>query len=539
MPPVHDFPDLEGDDYRLIRRLGSGGMGVVFEALQLSLNRKVAVKLLSPLLLQDAAQRIQFEHEAHVIARLHHPNIVRIFSATCRPGCCYYAMELIEGKSLDGCEFSNPYEIARIGLQAARAIAYAHRCGILHRDIKPANLLLDEAGEVHVSDFGLAFLLQERNEVIEKEGAQSGTLRYMSPERLVHGVNTFSSDQYAFGVTLYELVAKSPPFPGIAPEELMERICREPVPPLKCIEPDLAAIINKCVSFRPESRYRSMDELSEDLLHFLNHEPVGASSPSPSRRLQLWMKRKPAVAVLSLAAALCAAAFVVALAAGYLQTASALKLAENNAAVADAVLSQVFTRIVEQPPSQKNTQLLSALLPYYRMIARGKNLPESKVCEANAVIGECALRTGSYALAEKAFRNMMKFRKDAFPINQLATALKNRIKIKRRRNFSGRWPTALRCRSGRRIGLKRSARCWLCPVLRRVLSVPGRSECWKHCWRMILTILNTVFNTHSFWPEIPAFSGRDAFPALNRMQPCCSSSLPTPIRNGRNTAWRW
>lgn len=539
MPPVHDFPDLEGDDYRLIRRLGSGGMGVVFEALQLSLNRKVAVKLLSPLLLQDAAQRIQFEHEAHVIARLHHPNIVRIFSAACRPGCCYYAMELIEGKSLDGCEFSNPYEIARIGLQAARAIAYAHRCGILHRDIKPANLLLDEAGEVHVSDFGLAFLLQERNEVIEKEGAQSGTLRYMSPERLVHGVNTFSSDQYAFGVTLYELVAKSPPFPGIAPEELMERICREPVPPLKFIEPDLAAIINKCVSFRPESRYRSMDELSEDLLHFLNHEPVGASSPSPSRRLQLWMKRKPAVAVLSLAAALCAAAFVVALAAGYLQTASALKLAENNAAVADAALSQVFTRIAEQPPSQKNTQLLSALLPYYRMIARGKNLPESKVCEANAVIGECALRTGSYALAEEAFRNMMKFRKDAFPINQLATALKNRVKIKRQRNFSGRWPTALRCRSGRRIGLKRSARCWLCPVLRRVLSVPGRSECWKHCWRMILTILNTVFNTHSFWPEIPAFSGRDAFPALNRMQPCCSSSLPTPIRNGRNTAWRW
>ena len=302
----------------------------VFEALQLSLNRKVALKLLSPLLLQDAAQRSLFEHEAHVIARLHHPNIVRIFSAACRPGCCYYAMELIEGKSLDGCEFSNPYEIARIGLQAARAIAYAHRCGILHRDIKPANLLLDEAGEVHVSDFGLAFLLQGRNEVIEKEGAQSGTLRYMSPERLVHGVNTFSSDQYAFGVTLYELVAKSPPFPGLAPEELMERICREPVPPLKCSEPDLAAIINKCVSFRPESRYRSMDELSEDLLHFLNHEPVGASSPSPARRLQLWMKRKPAVAVLSLAAALCAAAFVVALGAGYLQTASALKLAENN-----------------------------------------------------------------------------------------------------------------------------------------------------------------------------------------------------------------
>lgn len=136
-----------------------------------------------------------------------------------------------------------------------------------------------------------------------------------------------------------------------------------------------------------------------------------------------------------------------------------------------------------------------------------KNLPESKVCEANAVIGECALRTGSYALAEEAFRNMMKFRKDAFPVNQLATALKNRVKIKRQRNFSGRWPTALRCRSGRRIGLKRSARCWLCPVLRRVLSVPGRSECWKHCWRMILTILNTVSIRTAFGRKSPPFPG--------------------------------
>lgn len=133
----------------------------------------------------------------------------------------------------------------------------------------------------------------------------------------------------------------------------------------------------------------------------------------------------------------------------------------------------MFTRIAEQPPSQKNTQLLSALLPYYRMIARGKNLPESKVCEANAVIGECALRTGSYTLAEEAFRNMMKFRKDAFPVNQLATALKKQGKDKEATELFRQVADRLRCRSGRRIGLKRSARCWLCPVLRRVLSVPG------------------------------------------------------------------
>lgn len=423
-----EVPELPDSDYRLIRRLGSGGTGVVFEALQLSLNRKVAVKLLSPLLLKDAVRRGQFENEARVIAMLHHPNIVKVFGAGCSAEHCYYAMEFIGGRGLDRCEFSDPREIARIGLQAARAIAYAHRCGILHRDIKPANLLLDEAREVHVSDFGLAFVLRGGGEIVEKEEARSGTLRYMSPERLAHGVNTFATDQYSLGATLYELVAKSPLLPERNPGELAKRICREPVPPLRCSAPDLAAIINKCISFRPEDRYAGMDDLAADLQHFLNHEPVCAAAPSPARRFRLWIKRKPAVAALGFAAAFCAAAFVAALAAGYLRTTAALNQAERNAAVADATLSQVFARLAEQLPSQKNTQLLSTLLPYYRMIAGERNLPESRISEANAVIGECALRTGNYALAEEAFRNMVELSPDAFPINQLATTLKKQGK---------------------------------------------------------------------------------------------------------------
>lgn len=424
----HDLPDLPGSDYRMIRRLGSGGMGVVFEALQLSLNRKVAVKLLSPSLLKDAAQRCQFENEARVIAMLHHPNIVKILSAECSPERCFYAMELIRGKGLNQCEFNDPREIARIGLQAARALAYAHRCGILHRDIKPANLLLDEAREVHVSDFGLAFLLQGQHEIIEKTGTQSGTLRYMSPERLMHGVNTFSTDQYSFGATFYELIANSPLLAEQTPEELMARIRREPIPPLKCSEPDLAAIINKSISYRPEDRYPGMNELAEDLQRFLNHEPVHAAATSLVRRFRLWVKRKPAVAALAFAVGFSMVAFVIALTVGYLRTTEARNLAERNATVADATLSQVFARIAAQPPSQKNTQLLSTLLPYYQMIAGERNLPDAKICQANAIIGECALRAGSYALAEEAFRNMMKFRNDAFPVNQLATALKKQGK---------------------------------------------------------------------------------------------------------------
>ncbi len=423
-------PNLPDSDYKLLRKIGSGGMGVVFEALQISLNRKVAVKLLSSSLLADALQREHFENEARVIAMLHHPNIVKILSAGCSPERCYYAMELIEGKGLDQCSFNDPREIARIGLQAAKALAYAHSCGIMHRDIKPANLLLDANGEVHVSDFGLAFVLRGDNEIVEREGSRSGTLRYMSPERLTDGVNTFSSDQYSLGATLYELITKSPLLPERSPKELMERICREPVPPLQCAEPDLAAIINKSVSYHPGNRYRNMDELAEELQHFLNHEPVHAAAPSPVRRLVLWAKRKPAVAVLAFAALSCAAAFVIALAEGYRRTADALNLAKKNAAVADATLSQVFARVAEQPPSQKNTLLLSALLPYYQMIAGERNLPDSKISEANAILGECALRAGSYALAGEAFRNMMKFRTNAFPLNQLAAALKKQGKEK-------------------------------------------------------------------------------------------------------------
>ncbi len=423
-PRSSDTPNLPDSDYRLIRKIGSGGMGVVFEALQVSLNRKVAVKLLSSPLLKDASQRSRFEKEARVIAMLHHPNIVKILSAGCSRECCYYAMELIEGRGLDRCKFSDPREIARIGLQAAKALAYAHSCGIMHRDVKPANLLLDAAGEVHVGDFGLAFALREDSRFIEAEGSRSGTLRYMSPERLAHGVNTFSADQYSLGATLYELIAKAPLLPERTPEELTARICGKPVPPLKCGEPDLSAIINKSISYHPEDRYRNMDELAEDLQHFLNHEPVNAAVPSPARRFVLWAKRKPAVTALTAATAVCTAALAAALVIGYCRTAAALKLAERNAAVADATLSQVFARIAEQPPSQKNTQLLSALLPYYRMIAEERNLPDSRICEANAVVGECALRAGSYELAAEAFRNMTKLRQDAFPVNRLAAALK-------------------------------------------------------------------------------------------------------------------
>ena len=421
LPTRTNLPD---SDYRLLRKLGSGGMGTVFEAIQISLNRKVAVKLLNSSLLSNAEQREQFENEAKVIAMLHHPNIVKIYSAGCSEERCYYAMELIEGKGLDQCTFDNLRDLAKIGLQAAEALAYAHRCGVLHRDIKPANMLLDAAGNIHISDFGISFILKGNKSVIETGGSRSGTLRYMAPERLAKGINTFATDQYSFGATLYELVSGKPILQEESREALQHRICTEPVPPLICREPELAAIINKSICFHPELRYSNMEELASDLKRFLNHEPVRAANSSLRHRFVLWCRRKPAIAALTFAALFCAAAFIVSLTIGFIRTRTAFRLAQQNAAAADSTLSQVFSRISEQPPSQKNTRLLSALLPYYQMIARQRNIPDSKICSAYEVIGECAMRAGSYTLAENAFRQMMKYRSDAYPINQLAAVLK-------------------------------------------------------------------------------------------------------------------
>ena len=423
-----EFPDLTGSDYRLVRKIGAGGMGEVFEAMQISLDRKVAVKVLSPSLTADPAQREQFENEARVIAMLHHPNIVKIYNAGVSADRCYYAMELINGTGLNHYGNNAPREVARLGLQAARALAYAHRCGVLHCDVKPANLLLDTQGEIHIGDFGLAFVLKDAAGKPGKPGMRSGTLRYMPPERLKHGVKSFAGDQYAFGVTLYELIAQAPALQEQNPQKLIDRICAGPLPPLQCAEPDLAAIVNRCVSFDPAARYPGMAEVVADLEHFLRHEPVSAADTSAFRRFRLWSKRKPAVAALSLLALTAIAAFAAAVTVGYVRTNSALKLAEKNAAAANAALSDIFAHIEHRAPTSSGSELLSRLMPYYQDIAEQRNLPQSEIADMNLLIGTAAMRSGNYPLAENAFRRADELRSDAATLNLLAAALRQQGK---------------------------------------------------------------------------------------------------------------
>lgn len=424
------IPQLPTDDFSITKKIGSGGMGTVYEGIQVSLNRKVAIKILSPSLITDANHRKQFENEAQIIAKLHHPNIVKVLHAGSSIHCCYYVMELIEGKPLNKRCFNDLSTIATIGLTLARALAYAHSCGIMHRDIKPTNILIDENDNVHISDFGLAYLLdnqtQEPTSSNNDEAFEdrSGTIRYMSPERLTKGTNSFVNDQYALGITLYELINKAPVIEAKSRKELIDKLSSQPIPQLKCADADLAAIINKSISFNPENRYKSMNDLADDLQRYLNHEPIKAHTNNIAKRIKLWAKRKPSIAILSATLttffiALCISCFI-----GYYNTASALSRAEKSGNVADVTLSHVFDHISNLSPAEKDTELLETLLPYYQIIVSQENLSQDKLNDANLILATTAMSVGKYELAEKAYRTLLEYNESSPALlNQLANAL--------------------------------------------------------------------------------------------------------------------
>ena len=202
-------------------------MGVVYEAEQESLGRRVALKVLPAHLLADDHLRARFLREAQAAARLHHTNIVPVFAVGEQDGMCFYVMQLIAGRSLDRVmvqEALPAADVARIGVQVADALAYAHSQGVLHRDIKPSNLLLDDRGAVWVTDFGVAKLVEEAN--LTRSGDLVGTLRYMPPERFA-GQSDAGGDVYSLGVTLYELLAGRPPFPDTTPHHLIQLITQQ------------------------------------------------------------------------------------------------------------------------------------------------------------------------------------------------------------------------------------------------------------------------------------------------------------------------
>ncbi len=271
-------------NYRILKELGRGGMGVVYKAKQLSLNRMVAMKVLPQHLTSDPAFVRRFENEARAIARLNHPNIVQIFDIGHEEDIHFYTMEFIEGLSLDDIVYKEGLldldRAMNIIVQVAKALQYAHSQGIVHRDIKPSNVMIDKSGRIKVTDFGLA--LQERTTRLTMEGSIVGTPEYMSPEQAAGAVATPRSDIYALGVVFYELLTGKVPFEGDTALLVLNKIQNsEPEWP-RSINPnipvDAEKIIRKMMDRNPRSRYSSCQELIQDIQrlrqgHFISTAP--------------------------------------------------------------------------------------------------------------------------------------------------------------------------------------------------------------------------------------------------------------------------
>ncbi|MEO1525613.1 MAG: protein kinase [Planctomycetota bacterium] len=357
-PVEEHLPEAIGD-YQIIAEIGRGGMGVVYEAEQQSLGRRVALKVLPDTFRNNESARIRFQREARAAARMHHTNIVPVFEVGEDRESFFYAMQLIQGQGLDqvieelsreGSEgesrrlhltrtstnalSQSSYNVtsdssssmvrarvpesstsdksdfyrsvARIGIQSSDALSYAHNRGVIHRDIKPSNLLLDRDGIVWITDFGLA--KTEDADGLTHTGDYVGTLRYMSPERFRESCDP-RADVYALGVTLYELLLQRPLHDAGDRLKLIYKINEVPPVMPRQVDPDvprdLETIVLKAIEKEVETRYQTANDLAQDLLRFLNDEPILARRVSSFEQLTRWSRRNR-----GLAAALAGIAFL-------------------------------------------------------------------------------------------------------------------------------------------------------------------------------------------------------------------------------------
>jgi hypothetical protein len=310
-------------EYELLEQIGRGGMGVVYRARQISLNRLVALKMLGPhaSAFPGIAERLRLE--AEVAGGLRHPQIVTIYDVGERDGQPFFTMELVEGAGLD--KFIGPdgfrlktepqtpsarrngpeARIARVMVQIAQAVDYAHQHGVLHRDLKPANILIDARGEPHLTDFGLAKVLGRVATSGTATGAIMGTPAYMAPEQASGATKhaSIAADIYSLGAILYEMLTGHPPFRAETPLETLRRVVEEvPKPPStfnRNLDGDLATICIKCLEKDPRHRYGTAAAMAEDLERWLRGEPIAARSVGRLERAWRWCRREPVLAGLT------------------------------------------------------------------------------------------------------------------------------------------------------------------------------------------------------------------------------------------------
>jgi len=271
-------------DYELLEEVGRGGQGVVFRARQKSLNRIVALKVIGLGQWATQAHLRRFRLEAEAAASLDHPCIVPIYEIGERDGQCYFSMKFIEGGQLDEVVSNTPMsfrQVVELVAKVARTVHYAHEHGILHRDIKPGNILLDKKGEPHLTDFGLARLVESES-TVTRSVEVLGTPSYMAPEQAA-GNNiklTRAADVYGVGAVFYYLLTGHPPFAGGTTYETIKLLLETDQRPPRLwnakVDRDLSTICQKCLEKDPKRRYPSALELAEDLERWLRHEPIHA-----------------------------------------------------------------------------------------------------------------------------------------------------------------------------------------------------------------------------------------------------------------------
>lgn len=406
-------------DFELIRELGRGGMGVVYEARQISLDRRVALKTLPFAAVLDAKQIARFKNEAQAAAQLHHPNIVPVYAIGTERGVHYYAMQFIDGQPLDRAieelrrrddknssaspgndgetiEFvagttqrsagsrgtwrvgDRQRTAVTLGIAAARALHAAHEMGVVHRDIKPSNLLLDSVGKIWVADFGLARC--QANASLTRTGEVLGSMRYMSPEQAAGRTPLVDhrTDIYSLGATLYELIALRPAFDDEDGPALLRHIEQSEPPPLRSLRPevsvDLQSVIAKAMAKQPHERYATAADFADDLQRVLNGQGTLAKPPTLIERIAKWTRRHAQLVSIVTAASLLATAGMTAATLLIVRekhkTDQALQSAERDYVAARATVDDVLvaTEQLAQVPGAEDIrkELLKKTLDYYQ-----------------------------------------------------------------------------------------------------------------------------------------------------------------------------
>ncbi len=406
-------------DYELRREVGRGGMGVVYEARQVSLNRVVALKMLLAGALAGEDDRRRFRAEAEAVAALDHPNIVPIYEVGSHRGDSYFSMKAIDGGTLASRldEFAgHPREAARVVATVARAVHHAHQRGVLHRDLKPSNVLLDENGEPHVTDFGLARRVDGGGDLTQT-GAILGTPSYMAPEQATgrRGAITTATDVHGLGAILYALLAGKPPFGGDSVLETLDEVRGQPPKPLgPGIDRDLGTICRKCLEKEPAARCASALDVAEDLERWLRGEPIAARPAGRAERLWRWCRRHRValITTLLIASSLVTGTVMSVRQARRARRAEAAAVGQRDRArkSVDDMYTQVAEKWLSQDPDLDPLQreFLLKALAYYEEFSR-EGAPSASELEEKASaeqrVGDIQRKLGALDEAERAYRS--------------------------------------------------------------------------------------------------------------------------------------